>query len=407
MRLLILSNLFPTPAEPARGVFTGELVRHLTPLCDLTVVVPLPWFPNSRIARRLMPRYAAQFGGIPSSTLWHGAPVYYARYPLLPRLSESWHDRTMRLGIGGLVRRLHRTRAFDAINAHWLYPDGVVAVELARQLHVPVVLTALGSDVNKEMLEDVKRRRVVAAARRANAVTVVATELKDKLASAGVPAARIVVIGNGIDTKKFAVRDRAECRRRLGIAEGHKVIVCVARLSEEKGIAILLRAFASVRDQVPEARLFVIGEGPDRALLEELRRHLTCQSEMAFLGALPHERIPEWLGAADVACLPSFREGHPNAVMEALACGRPVVASRVGAVADHVSTDSGLLVEPGDPNALAAALRGALLTGWNAGRIAASVSSRTWDVVAHEYLQVMEEVAKGPDQAPLTRRQSG
>lgn len=396
MRLLVLTSNFPTPAEPVRGVFTAELVRHLARHCEVSVVVPLPWLPSWRATHWLFPGQARRFGQIPQQVTRGDTHVYFPRYPLVPKLSESIHDRLMFLGIGRFVRRLHARERFDAINAHWLFPDGVAATLLARQLQLPLVLTALGSDVNTEMQHAMKRRRILWAANAARAVTTVSRDLGRKLAAYGVQRDKIVPIGNGVDTVKFAPRDRHACRHELGLPRDERVVVCVARLSAEKGHAVLLRALGELRGKPEPAHLYLLGDGPERANVNRLIAELGLGSCVTLCGAVAHERLPVWLGAADVAVQPSFREGHPNTVMEALASGRPVVASAVGAIPEYVTARSGRLVPPGDHAALAAALGAALAAPSDAAEIAATVSRHTWDACSLEYLGVLEKAMLPP-----------
>ena len=394
VRVLFLSNLFPTPAEPARGMFNAQLAEQMASLCDLNVVVPLPWFPDNPIGRWLAPRHARIYGGIPARQMRAGIDVHYARYPLIPGAAEYIHSEVMQLGIAGLIKRLHRRHSFDAMLALWLYPDAVAAHRVVRALHIPAVLTALGSDVNSMMAHRVRRRAILNASRRAAAITVVSPQLATKLASHGVDPARIVTITNGVDTEKFRRRERAACRSRLSIPVGRKTIVCVARLSPEKGLAVLINAMPAVLRRFPDAQLFVLGEGAQRSELEQLCTQLGCAAAVNLIGAVAHDLVPFWWAAADVGCLPSFREGHPNALMESLSCGVPMVASAVGSVPDYVSDATGLLVPPGDWQALSEGLLTALERDWNQDTIAASVGSRSWKVVAREYMAVLQRAVE-------------
>lgn len=392
MRILLFSNLFPTPREPARGTFTAHIVDHLARIADVTVVVPLPWIPDSPVAAALMPRQSKAFAGLPRRSDRSGVPVYFARYPLVPRLSERAHAFCMSLGAGPLVRRLHRERPFDVINAHWLYPDGAAATKVAASLGVPVVLTALGSDVNRMLPDPVHGAQIRAALRNAQAVTTVSKELRTKIVAAGVAEDRVVVVPNGVDTHIFRPLDRGTARERLGLSREAALIVCVARLSREKGLHVAIDAMPGVLQSVPNARLSLIGDGIERQALEEQSRKLGCEGQVQFVGAVPPAAVPDWLAAADVVALPSLSEGHPNAVMEALAAGRPVVASNVGAVAEYVYSEVGRVVEPGAPQELGAALLEALGRRWDPQAIAGTVAGHTWAACAGAYLAVLKGV---------------
>lgn len=392
MRALLFTNLYPSPTDSVRGTFNRQLARELARLCDLTVAVPAPWFPHGGIAHRLLPAYAAEFGYRERTRVWDGVSAHYLRYPLIPKISESIHPDLMWFGVRAAVRRMHAQKPFDVVNAHWLYPDGIVAVRLARELGIPAVLTGLGCDVN-DYLHDARRGpQIRAALDEAQAITVVSEELAKVLQRAGVPPARITTIPNGVDTSLFSARDRAACRAELGLGEG-PLVVCVSRLSPEKGVRFLVEALPRVRAEVPGCRVAIVGDGADRAELEELAGSLGVAEAVRFVGAVPHERVALWLGAATVACMPSLREGHPNAAMEALSSGRPLVASAVGALQGMVDDEVGALVPPGDAAALAAALAGALKREWDPGKIARRVSDASWSRAARTYLEVLRGVS--------------
>ena len=141
----------------------------------------------------------------------------------------------------------------------------------------------------------------------------------------------------------------------------------------------------------PDVRIVVLGDGPDAAALREQAERLGVAPYLSFSGTVPHERVSDWLAASDVVCLPSLREGNPNAVNEALASGRPVVASRVGSLPDLVSADRGLLVTPGVPSELAWGLLSALERSWDPSTIAAAPGRLTaWSAVADRYLELFQ-----------------
>ncbi len=393
MKVLLLSNLFPTAPKSGRGLFTLQLAEEMARGCDLTVAVPLPWFPRLALARKLLPQYA-EFADTVPTLQWKGFQAHYLRYPLIPKFSEAVHAQCMSLGIGGSIARLHRRHGFDVINAHWLYPDGVAAVTLGRRLGIPVVLTGLGCDINDTLHDPRLRPAMLDALAGAAAVTTVSAPLAQGLIEAGVPGDKITVIPNGVDTARFQPREAAACRRELGENTDGPLIVCVSRLSYEKGVRFLVHAMHILRATVPNARLALVGDGPQRAELEALVQTFGLQGAVRFVGNVEHAAVPAWLGAATVACLPSLREGHPNAAMEALASGRPLVASAVGALPGMIHASSGVLVPAGDPAALAAGLGRALASSWNAQAISASVAQSGWAGAARQYLHVLERPAR-------------
>jgi len=182
---------------------------------------------------------------------------------------------------------------------------------------------------------------------------------------------------NGVDSELFKPRDRQAARAELGLPKG-PLAVYVGNLKPEKGVLDLARAWEAVVRAVPEARLAIVGGGPLRATLEA-----ALPPRATLFGAQPLDQIPTWMAACDILVLPSHVEGTPNVVLEALACGRRVVASAVGGVPDLLTSAAlGALVPPQQPDALAAALTQALRTGYAAEEVAEGGARGGWEASA-------------------------
>jgi glycosyltransferase involved in cell wall biosynthesis len=389
VKVLLFTNLFPTPSDPNRGLFTAQLAREMASRCELRVCVPLPWTPTGRFAAQFLPERYREFALVPDHMQVEGLEVDYPRYPLLPKVSERWQARLMRFGLGRYLARLRRRFAFDVINAQWLYPDGTAAVALAKTIGVPVVLTGLGCDVNEFLFRAEKRGQILGALEHASAITVVSRELANVLETQGIPAERITTIPNGVDTARFHPASREAARLQLGIDPARPLIVCISRLSQEKGVQVLVEAAALLTKRIPGVLITVVGEGPQRDALEGRIRQLQIVESMTLVGSVRHRDVAAWLAAANVACMPSLREGHPNAALEAMACGRPLVASRVGSLASMINDKLGRLVPPNDPSSLAKALEEVLAQDWNDAAIAQSVEGSSWSAAAERYLSVL------------------
>ncbi|HEX9633341.1 MAG TPA: glycosyltransferase family 4 protein [Gemmatimonadales bacterium] len=386
--IVLVTDQFPTPSEPERGIFTFQIATRLATLCRLTVVCPLPWFPAIPVLRRLRAWY--RFAEVPRAWVQEGVRVIAPKYPMLPKLSEGLHGRLMAARLRPVLERLRRTEQVDLINSHWLYPDGV-AVHLAMgSAPLPHVPTGLGCDVNEFLDDPRKGPQIRAMLAAAPAVTVVSNELRARLIAQGVPADRITTIPNGVDATRFHLRDRAGARRRLGLADDGAVVLYVGRLSEEKAPGTLIAAMARLRTTHPSAELLLAGDGPLRRSLLEQARALGLADHVRFLGHQPHDHIAEWMAAADCLCLSSTREGCPNVVLEALASGVPVVATSVGDLPEVITPATGVLVPAGAPAALADGLGTALDRDWDRLAIQRTVASRSWDGVARAYLETFQ-----------------
>ena len=191
-------------------------------------------------------------------------------------------------------------------------------------------------------------------------------------------------IGNGIDLERFMPVDRQEARHRLEIPVDAEVIVSVGALIPRKGYHFLIPALAEISSRHPNLRLYIIGEGESRPQLTALARASNVQDRVFLIGGKPNEELRYWYSAANVSCLASSREGWANVLLESLACGTPVVATRVwGAPEVITSPELGVLVEQG-VQPIADGLELALRKHWDREGLTRYAASRTWDVVAKE-----------------------
>jgi teichuronic acid biosynthesis glycosyltransferase TuaC len=166
-------------------------------------------------------------------------------------------------------------------------------------------------------------------------------------------------------------------------------VLFVGRLDTAKGIEELLEAFASLATRRPNLRLAFVGDGPGGDHLRSKSRHLALEDRITMNGACSSQGVAQWLAAATVLALPSYNEGYPNVVIEALSCGRPVIATNVGGILELVNEESGILIAPRDSRALAAAIEKAMNRGWDEHFISEQFR-RGWDEAADELLRICE-----------------
>jgi glycosyltransferase involved in cell wall biosynthesis len=384
-RVLLISNLFPTPADPTRGIFTARLAERLQRRCVLRVVCPLPWLPVWT-ARGRWSRLRA-LADVPRKYVIGDVQVHSPKYSTVPGI-HAIRAQSMFLGMAHTVARLHRETSFHVINCHWLYPDGLASIWIGRLLGIPVVLTALGSDVNLLLDVPFVRQRIVRALWRADGITAVSAGLARRIALEGLPLDRVAVTVNGVDTERFVVSDRARAAQILQLPEESRRLLFVGKLESVKGVACLIDAFARLAVRRPHVVLYLVGDGTERAALERLVAERGLAARVRFIGAAHPARIPLWMSAADVLCLPSLHEGCPNVVLEAFASGRPVVASQVGGVPELMQPHTGLMVTPGGSAGLESALEEALHRPWDPWKIRAHALRHSWETAADAYCDV-------------------
>jgi glycosyltransferase involved in cell wall biosynthesis len=241
------------------------------------------------------------------------------------------------------------------------------------------VVKVHGSDMNVLARMPPIARNLRWALPRARRVVVVSRPLGDVVATFGVPRDRIDIVPNGVDAELFRPLDRAAARAELGHAgDARRWLLYVGRVEEDKGVLDLLEAFALLARRRTDVRLAIVGEGKVRAACERAAGGWLGE-RVLVAGPRPLEEVPRWMAACDALVLPSWAEGTPNVVLEALACGRRVVATRVGGTPDVVvGPELGELVPARDPAALADALGRACDTPYDPGAVARAGARGSW-----------------------------
>ena len=313
MRILCVTNMYPGPGAPDYGAFVRDL-------CDAL---------EDR-GHEIRPAVIDTRARGPLKT-----PAKYGRLTASAFAGARWAD---------------------VIYGHYLFPTGAVAAAAGRTARRPWVMTAHGGDVAN--LERTSVRTATAAGLAgAAAVIAVSHYLADRLVGSGLRLPPVFVANMGVDMSAFTIRDRAEARSRRGLLPDGPVIVAVGGLTERKDPLTLLLAFARVRSALPAAQLVFVGDGPLRRSLVQGAAHLGLGEAVTLTGAIQHADVADWMAAGDVLALVSRVEPLGLVALEALACGRPVVATEEGGAREVVPPECGALVPPGNPVAIAATLR--------------------------------------------------
>lgn len=392
MRVLTFTSLFPNAARPTLGVFIHQRMAHLArrPSNVVEVVGPVPYFPSSLPISRWQP-----LSQIPKQEKIGELTVHHPRYLHLPRVSMPVQGLMMFLGSVRLVSRLHKDIKFDCIDAHFVYPDGFAAALLGWVLNLPVVISARGTDINLYPSYRIIRPMIRWSLERATGIISVCQALKNVMVELGNAPDKIRVIGNGVDVRRFEALEQKEAREKLGLPVNAKIVVAVGSLIPRKGYHLLISAIAEIAQRQPRLFLYIAGEGDFRSALEALIREKGLGERVFLVGNRPNEELAWWYSAADISCLTSSREGWPNVILESLACGTPVVATRVWGVPEViVSTDLGVLVEQNSAS-IAAGVESALNQQWDETKLIRFARGRTWEDVAAEVEQYLATCVSG------------
>jgi teichuronic acid biosynthesis glycosyltransferase TuaC len=389
-RILTVSTLFPNPAQPNLGLFVAERLRLLmqSGQIDARVVAPVPWFPSDH---PYFGKYAV-FARVPERSRWNGIEVLHPRYPVVP--GPGWYltPLGMKFAIQRAARQVRSSGFdFDLVDAHYYFPDGVGAALAIPALGKPLVITARGTDINLIPRFRLARALVRWAGRQAAASICVAQALKDEMLRLGFDAAAVHVMRNGVDLDKFRPIDRAHARRSLGLAQ-QKILLSVGYLIERKGHHVIIEAMR----QLPDWHLMIVGDGELRQSLRQQAVDAGVAARVQFIGAVPQHELPSHYCAADIVVLASSREGMPNVVLEALACGTPVLATRAWGTPEILADPrSGSLLESRTPEAVVAGVRRMESEGRNADTVRAYSESLGWDATVRGQVELFDKIARG------------
>lgn len=396
LRVLLFSTLYPSAARPGHGLFVETRLRELRcrqPV-QACVVAPVPWFPSTH------PRFGewARLAATPRQESREGVRILHPRYPLLPKIGMSSAPGLMAAWCAPVLRRLQREEfEFDLIDAHYAYPDGVAAALLATALGKPLAITARGSDVNLIAQHRWPRALMRWATRQAGASIGVSSALVQRLAAIGAPPQRLHLLRNGVDLRRFSLVDRVAARRALRL-DGEPLMLIVGHLVTHKGQPTAIETLAALRRTHPGARLCILGDGPLRRPLEDQVRQAGLAAAVRFQPAVPQSELPTWYAAADVLLSASSREGWPNVLLEAMACGTPAVCTAVGGTPEIVDAPvAGRLVDPasaGDrlPQALADAVVDLCTAGPARAAVRAHAERFGWAEVSQAQFEILSRL---------------
>ena len=365
-------------------MFVYQRLAALAKQEELQVCSPVPWFP-ALTNRRGNPG--------PAKESWNGLMVHRPRFFYFPGVFKNQDARFYARGLRRWLLELCRTWRPDVLDAHFVWPDGVAIAALARELGIPYVITLRGRLYECLPISS-QREQCTAALQCASAVISVSGQLAEEARKLGVSDNRLVIIPNGIDREYFHSRDKRTCRKELGLPDKGRLLVTVAHLGHRKGHREVIHAFADLPDDV---RLVIVGgsaQGGTPAKLRAVASKIGVEDRLILPGPQPYERVPLYFSAADVSVLASYREGCPNAVLESLACGTPVVATDVGAVSDILSDPHvGRIVPPRKIGLLRNALADVLDHQWNLAEVIKASGVKSWDEVAQEVRKVLHKAA--------------
>lgn len=351
-KVLLISSFFESPYHKNRAPYNEQLFIQLTSFFEIKIIRPIAWTDIARSERKYPKRsyYRSE---------WNGIPIVYPTYYFVPRLGLPYNGIAYRLSIAKAIHDVHFKP--DLYYTTWAYPDAWATMHYARKNNRPFIVRVHGSDINDLAFRPQVRDKVRFVLKQAAAIISPSAALKNKMVELGVPEQKIHVIYSGIDPALFHPLEKEEAARNLGLDPQKKRIVYIGSFKEKKGVLNLVKAVAQMKNNVPfDFEVLLIGWGEDESRMRQLIKEKQLRNIIRVVGPVDHDQLGSWINASDCLTLPSYAEGLPNVVLEALACERKVVATNVGGIPEVIEDAQKYLIEPGNVHQLAQQLISAL-----------------------------------------------
>ncbi len=372
MRILTFTSLYPNIIEPRHGIFSKNRMIHFDQIEGTCrkVIAPVQYFPLLGLNHKS--RFH-KYNQIPKEDRQGEIDIYYPRYMTIPGTNLINVADAMANASHKVMGKIYPNgETFDLIDGLYIYPDGVAAYKLAKKYNKPLILTALGSDVNFWLDQPQHKERILEAINYASKVTCVSQALKDSLIQHGIAEDKLLVLLNGIDKKIF----NADVKPKVQ----NEYLLAIGNLIPLKGHEYILKSLK----EFPEERLILIGVGELEAHLKALAKQLGISHRVIFLSHVSQDELGHYYAGAKYTIMMSSMEGMPNVIMESLATGTPVITTNVGGIAEVVTKDNGILLTERTSDALTNALKTALTRKWDRQQISESMNYLDWNETARK-----------------------
>jgi len=369
-KIVIITNLYPLPWQPTRATFNYQQFGYLEERAELFYLIPVAfpdWWKHRNEIKNQKPN------------------IKYVPYLYIPKFGRRYYAKLMQWSISLVANSWIKKIAPAKILASWAYPDAVAAIEIAKKFKADFYLKVHGSDINMHATFHERAKQITAMANQAKGILSVSQDLANKMATMGINKDKIKVIYNGVNLKKFVPKPANT---------DSPYIVFIGNLKHDKGVVELLNAFSQISKNYPELTLKYVGSGAMLNKLQGITYQHQLQNKVIFEGTKPHEQLPEIIAKATLLALPSYNEGVPNVVLEAMACATPVVATTVGGIPEVVTDETGILAKEITAESIADCLKMALNKTWDHHAIRTHAEFFNWTKNTNE-LALLLDIKEG------------
>lgn len=369
--LVIISNLYPLPWEPNRATFNRQQFAQLDNKFTKSVLVPIAfadWISHKKELKQT-------------------ENLRYVPYFYLPKFGRRFYSAMMFASImlhsGLWLMRKKPKKIF----ASWSFPDAVAASWISKLFNCDFYFKVHGSDINLHGKVPARAKQIVNASKRALGILSVSQALANEMIAMGVNKEKIHVIYNGVDHQKFQIQHA------ISKEKNDDYILYVGNLKKEKGVIELLKGFAAISEKHPTLKLLYAGPGHLRSEISSQAQYLAISDKVVLLGSVDHSQLPKLISQARVLALPSYNEGVPNVVLEAMACGIPVLVSNVGGIPEVVDEKiCGKIISAKSDLAVASGLAYILSKTWDKEKIQQHSLQFSWQKNHQQLLQMLMKI---------------
>lgn len=390
LKLLTISSLYPNNQDFKHGVFVETRLRHFIaayPEIKPTVIAPVPWFP---FKAKCFGEYS-RFAGVKYQEERNGITIYHPRYLVIPKIGMLLTPYFMARAIKKCLQKLiAQGQSFDVIDGHYFYPDGVAIAHVAKYFNLPFTCTARGTDINLIPQLPAPRQKIQQVFKQASHMMAVCKALKDEMVTLGADENRVSVLRNGVDLTLFKPSSNEEqiIKREQLVDNNKKLIISVGWLIERKGHYLVIEAMR----QLPDCHLMIAGDGPDLSKLTQLVEQHQLTEQITFLGALPQIELTRYYQAADALVLASSREGWANVLLEAMACGTPVVAANIWGTPEVVASESAGVLVARNADAIAMGIKQLLAKNINRADTRVYAEQFSWQETSDNQFDIFTDI---------------
>ncbi|MFT4804097.1 MAG: glycosyltransferase involved in cell wall biosynthesis [Psychroserpens sp.] len=384
MDITLITSIFESPFHSNRAPYNEQLFLRLSRNANINIIRPISWVEIAKSTKKLSK--ADYYEGD-----WNGIPILFPTYYFIPRVGHY---------ISGYCYWLSVYKAFystqkipDVFFSAWVYPDAFATMLLAKKHKKPLVVSVLGSDINVLAQQSDKKRKLQQVLNYASAIFSPSRALADCVVALGVDTAKVHVVHCGIDAQLFFPSDRKICAQQLDIPADKKRIVYIGNFKVAKGIIDYLEAVHKLSKKHTDFEAVIIGKGEDEQLVRNTIAKLDIAPFVRLVGEVNHDKLNIWLNSSDCLCLPSYAEGLPNVVLEALATNTNVVATNVGGIPEAVKNSDRCLMNPGDIDGLTDRLESALYDSSFVTEPGFAI--RSYEDMAQQVLELTESAYRG------------